>query len=554
MKLPLVILGFFIGAPYASAAEQGMLSPQISQAIENRIAAGEYPSVVIGIVEGDRSAVYAYGNAASGVKATGDTIYEIGSITKTFTATLLSDELERKTLSLDQPASTAAPGFSVPTFNGQAITFANLAEQNSGLPRMPDNIDPAKPDDPYADYGPDRLKAFLGSYALPRAPGAQYEYSNLAVGTLGYLLSQHAGMSYADLVSRKIFVPLGMTHTSVATGMNNPGGMATGHDFGGQVAAPWHFSAMAPAGGIRSTGNDMLRYLEANMGSRQTPLSAAMRDAHIPRADTSVPHNRIGLIWMTRHQDGGNDVVWHNGMTGGFASFIGFTTDHQHGVVILTNAAVKVDDIGFAVLGSDAPLARPEVRANLTPAQLEDYQGVFRLSEHMVLRVGAGKNKLLAQATGQRAIPLFASGVDAFFTEASDIHIDFKRDAEGKVNRLVLHQHGDHDAPKITEAQAATVEHITSAALDVDTLKSYVGQYAMDGVGNVQVSLEGTQLKVQVTGQPAVPIYASSKDHFFVGVVTAQIDFERDAGGRVTGMVLHQSGRERHGVRQAKAP
>lgn len=172
----------------------------------------------------------------------------------------------------------------------------------------------------------------------------------------------------------------------------------------------------------------------------------------------------------------------------------------------------------------------------------------------MVLRVGADKNKVLVQATGQRAMPLFASVVDAFFTEASDIHIDFKRDAEGKVNRLILHQHGDHDAPKITEAQAATVEHITSAVLDVDTLKSYVGQYTMDGVGNVQVSLEGTQLKVQVTGQPAVPIYASSKDHFFVGVVTAQIDFERDAGGRVTGMVLHQSGRERHGVRQAKAP
>lgn len=550
MKKLVVFAATYFFAAASMADERAPLPSRVEHAMEERIAAGEYPSIVVAVVDGHRTVVQAYGMASPGKKATADTVYAIGSITKTFTATLLADEVARKSLDLDQAVSSVVRDLPFPAPHDKAITFANLAEQNSGLPRLPDNLAPTHPDDPYADYDATRLKAFLSSYTLPRAPGTQYEYSNLAVGLLGYVLAQHASTTYADLLNRTIFLPLDMKHTSLSSGPGDPEDMAAGHDFGGRPVSPWHFDVLAAAGGIRSTGNDMLRYLQANMGLRSTPLSAAMRDAQSPRTDTNLPDNRIGLIWMTRHDGKGPDIIWHNGMTSGFASFIGFTADRQHGVVILTNSAVKVDDLGFAALRDDLPIAPVQHRVSLTASQIEPYQGVFQLSDTMVIRIGSANGQLLAQGTGQQTIPLYASGGDTFFTQDDAIRIDFKHDIDGKVNRLVLHQHGDHDAVRITEAKAASIEHVDAMALDTATLQSYVGHYTIDNVGAVHVIDRDGQLMVQVQGQSAVPMYARTKDHFFVTVVNAQIDFQRDAKGSVVGFVLHQGGKERHATRQ----
>jgi CubicO group peptidase (beta-lactamase class C family) len=170
------------------------------------------------------------------------------------------------------------------------------------------------------------------------------------------------------LVKKEIFQPLGMDDSSVSTGKTDPFGMAGGHNADGKPAPNLHLDALAGAGGIRSTGDDMLRYLEANMGRMPSPLSAAMQLAHIPRASIPLPSNKIGLIWRIQHSvdtHDGPDVVWHGGMTYGYASFIGFTADHKHGVVVLTNAQVDVIDLGFAILVTDWPL--PSARKHVTP-------------------------------------------------------------------------------------------------------------------------------------------------------------------------------------------
>jgi serine-type D-Ala-D-Ala carboxypeptidase/endopeptidase len=341
-------------------AAPSLIPPRVEQAILDRTSAGQNPTIVIAIVDGDRSAVYAFGKLDSGAAPTGSTVYEIGSITKTFTATLLADSVTKGQLRLDQPLSTLLPDFKIPSKDGKVITLANLAEQNSGLPREPANMVMTNLTDPFADYGSAKLKDFLATYTLPRLPGASYEYSNLAVGLLGYALARHADASYPALLKATIFGPLGMKNTSVAMGGGDPPGMAPGHDSDGKEVPTWHFNVLAPAGGVRSTGDDMLRYLKANMGLGYSPLLRAMQLAQTPRASTTSPSTKIGLIWMTEHSidsHDGPDVIWHGGATHGFQSFIGFTADHRHGVVVLTNANVGARDLGLATLLPDWPLA-----------------------------------------------------------------------------------------------------------------------------------------------------------------------------------------------------
>jgi CubicO group peptidase (beta-lactamase class C family) len=341
-------------------AAPSLIPPHVEQAILDRTSAGQNPTIVIAIVDGDRSAVYAFGKLDSGAAPTGSTVYEIGSITKTFTATLLADFVTKGQLRLDEPVAKLLPDFKIPSKEGKVITLANLAEQNSGLPRWPTNIVMTNLTDPFADYDGAKLKEFLFTYTLPRSPGTRYEYSNLAVGLLGYALAQHANTSYPTLLKAAILQPLGMDNTSVALGGYDPPGMAQGHDSDGKKVPAWHFNIFAAAGGVRSTGNDMLRYLKANMGLENSPLLRAMQLAQAPRASTTLPSTQIGLIWMTEHSvdsHDGPDVIWHGGATHGFQSFIGFTADRQHGVVVLTNSNIDVRDLGFATLQPNWPLA-----------------------------------------------------------------------------------------------------------------------------------------------------------------------------------------------------
>lgn len=340
-------------AASAGVAQPAVLPARVEAVAKDRVAAGIYPTLVFGIVDGGKSAVRAFGTLDGSRQPDGDTVYEIGSITKTFTATLLADAVLDKRVSLDTPVQQLLPGFRIPQRGGKQITLGLLASQYSGLPRMPNNFRPNDPANPYADYGAARLGAFLASYELPRNPGQSYEYSNLGFGLLGYALSNAAYTSYGELVKRKLLAPLAMN--SSGTGLSDAmrAHLAIGHDPAGHPVENWDFDALAGAGSLRSTPKDMLRYLEANMGVAQGPASAAMRLAQAPRLDARETGGRIGLAWMTTDRG----VVWHNGGTGGYRSFIGWSADRQHGVVVLTNAQVSVDDLGFAVLDAAAPLA-----------------------------------------------------------------------------------------------------------------------------------------------------------------------------------------------------
>jgi len=517
------------------------LPERVQKAALDRIAAGASQTLVFGIVDGDRSEVKVFGRLADGKAPDGDTVYEIGSITKTFTATLLAQQVKSGRLSLETPVAELLGDARIPSRSGKEITLGSIATQSSGLPRMPNNFTQADPGNPYADYDAAKLKAFLAGYELPRDPGAAYEYSNLGFGLLGYALAQSVHTSYGALVEDGVLKPLGMGMSGTAFTDAMRAHLALGHDDNGKPAKNWDFDALAGAGALRSTANDMLRYVRANMGVDPSPLSEAMRFAQEPRRDMGKIM-RVGLAWITNDKG----IVWHNGGTGGYRSFAGFSADRRHGVVVLSDSAVDVDDLGFATLDPDAPLRTSFKVAALPDASLDDYVGTYKLADNFLLKIFRMPDGLRARATGQLAIPIFPTAPNEFFAKVAGISISFTRDAAGAVNGLVLHQNGEHPAAKFAANELPPEPK--EVARDAAALGDYVGKYQFR-FGVLDVALKGDHLEAQLTGQTAFPIYASGGDEFFYKIVDARLSFERNGEKKIAAVVLHQNGRDMRAAR-----
>jgi len=532
----------------ARTAPPPVIPARIAATATRLVATDTAPALVVAMVDDSRTAIAGYGRLADGRVPDAATVFEIGSVTKTFTALLLAQQVQQGKATLDTPVSAWLPGWQVPSRDGKPITLGLLAEQYSGLPRLPTGLGAGS--DPYAAYDAKQLRAFLAGYTLPRDPGAKYEYSNLGFGLLGYALSRHAGLGYGALLERDVLQPLGMGSTAVETTPAMRARLAPGHDMAGKPQGRWHFrDALAGAGAVLSDGHDMLAYLEANMGVSRTPLAAATKLAQTPRL--KVPMGRIGLAWMSTPTPDGT-VLWHNGETGGYSSFIGFTADGRRGVVLLANsqaAGGALTKLGMAALSPKSPL--PDVRkaVQLPPATLDDYVGQYELAPGFVLTVFRSGDDLYARATGQGALPLSASTRDAFFASVDDIRIDFQRDASGKVAALVLHQNGtDHRAKRLDGA--VSEQGVYAVTLAPGIWRDYVGHYKLAPGAVFDITARHGQLYAQLTGQPAFPVFASAKDRFFYTAADAALEFQRDAAGKVVALVLHQGGQSKRAPRE----
>lgn len=309
--------------------------------------------VVAVIVRGKEPVFAAYGRTrADGPAPDADTVFEIGSVTKAFTGVLLADLAAAGSVKLDDPVARHLPeGWKVPEGEGgRAITLADLSSHASGLPRLLANLPLTNLTDPYARYGAAELRAFLAGHTLRRKPGEQYEYSNLGAGLLGSALAHRAGTDFDTLVRRRIAGPLKLADTGVALSDGQKSRLAAGHNAAGKPVAGWNFDALAGAGALRSTARDLAGFTAAAMGAAESPLSAAFKAAATPRFDTGKGL-RLGLGWHIVRPGGfTRDVVWHNGMTGGYASFAGYLSDGSAGVVVLTNSQVSVDAAAIGLL------------------------------------------------------------------------------------------------------------------------------------------------------------------------------------------------------------
>jgi CubicO group peptidase (beta-lactamase class C family) len=423
----------------------------IGALLETRIAGREGAGMVVGVVEPGGTRVVARGPAGP-AEFDGDTVFEIGSITKVFTALLLADMALKGEVALDDPAAKYLPeGAALPSRNGKQITLRHLSLQTSGLPRLPDNMPHADPQDPYADYTEQHLLAFLASHELRRDPGAEYEYSNFGVGLLGYLLARAAGTDYETLVRERILVPLEMRDTAITLSPGQRQRFAPAFDMYMRPAKPWAIQALAGAGGLRSTAEDMLRFAAAALDP-ESPIGPAMELTLSDRRGEEGKQ-QTALGWIILPAPAG-EVLAHGGGTGGFRSYVALQRATGRAVVALTNSAVEpaAQDIALHLLVG-SPVARampvppappePEPREEiaLTPAQLDHVTGTYQVAPGAQLVIRREGERLLAQITGQPAFPIYPAAPLEFFWKVVNAQVRFVED-EGEVTGAVLTQDG----------------------------------------------------------------------------------------------------------------
>lgn len=457
-KLAGILLAFLIAAslvgcvhadgststpPRLSRADEKAMA-RLERIVRERVDGKRSTGIVAGVVfPNGRTRVVAYGDAGAGRRLDASSLFEIGSITKVFTTTLLAEMVERGEVKLTDPVARFLPARVRVPARGRQIRLVDLATHTSGLPRLPTNFKPEDPANPYADYTVEQLYTFLSGYTLTRAVGSKYEYSNLGVGLLGHVLALRAGTSYEQLLRERVLEPLGMTTTAIALTPELERRFASGHDARGEVVPHWDIPTLAGAGALRSTATDMLRFAAANLDRDDGPLARALAATHASRR-TIGPQLRIGLGWhILRPFD--RELVWHDGGTAGFSSFIGLDKTRRLAIVVLSNStASTVDDIGLHFLDKRVPLTPPpKVRKAiaLPRAVLERYVGVYQLPGLRV-RITLTPKGLVAQPEGQPAARLYAETETEFFLKVVDARVTFRRGPGGAVTGLVLHQDG----------------------------------------------------------------------------------------------------------------
>jgi D-alanyl-D-alanine-carboxypeptidase/D-alanyl-D-alanine-endopeptidase len=451
----LALCAMYAGPVRAQPAPSAPSDSAIRAVIKERVDAGRFAGIAVGIVpRGGARRVVAYGPNAGVQPYDGNTVFEIGSITKTFTSAILADMVKKGEVKLDDPVEKYLPaGTKVPERDGKKITLLDLATQSSGLPRMPDNFKPSDPENPYADYSTQQMYAFLGGYTLPRGIGENYEYSNLGVGLLGQALSRRAGTDYETLVTSRVLKPLGMNDTRITLNASMQSRLAPGHTDTGKPAKNWDLPTFAGAGALRSTVNDMLTYIAANADSTSKPLGATLALTHSERRAAGSPNMTIGLNWHRVRSPTGKVYVWHNGGTGGYRTFTGYDEQTGLGVVVLSNTSNGVDEIGLHILDPSFPLPpipKPHTEISLPGTTLQKFVGEYQLAPNFVITIARVGAQLTAQATGQGAFLIFPERDTEFFAKVTELTVTFTTDASGSVTGLVLHQGGaNRSAQKI---------------------------------------------------------------------------------------------------------
>jgi len=563
-----LVMTFLTVLAVASAAAAQSSSPvpsneEIRKILTQRVdEAKQSVGIVVGVIEPSGRRTVSYGALAKGDTRplNGDTVFEIGSVSKVFTSLLMSDMVQRGEVSLTDPISKYLPvTVKVPERGGRVITLQDLSTHTSGLPRMPNNFMPKDLENPYADYSVEQMYQFLSGYTLPRDIGAQYEYSNLGGGLLGHLLSRRAGMDYEALVRTRITTPLKMTSTSITLSPELKARLATGHNEKLVPVENWDLPTLAGAGAIRSTANDLLNFLAVPLGYTTSPLAPSFGRMLSVTKPTGQQGMDVALAWHIFTTDG---VIWHNGGTGGYRSFIGYDPKAKVGVVVLSNTSTNlgVDDIGHHLLNTSAPVVPPnspifqppKERKEITmdPKQFDTYVGRYQATPEMLMTISREGTAFYTQLTGQPKLPIFAESETDFFLKAVDAQLTFQVDAQGRPTAVVLHQLGrDQRWPHIEgEPQQAWFGHKVNV-IDPKVLDGYVGKYQIAPNVVTSVTNENGRLFMQAGPAPKIEIFPETARDFFLKVVDTQFTFQVDSQGKATAIIQHMNGKDQSAPR-----
>ncbi len=326
------------------------LNERVQKVAQTYVQSRSMMGVSIAVIHGDESATVHQGRTSEiGPPPNDQTLYEIGSISKVFTGILLADAVNRGEIRLDQNASELLPAeVTMPQWQDRPITVLDIATHRSGLPRLGDNMPSLHTANPYGDYTSALAYEFLNSHSLRRAPGTQYEYSNLAFGLLGHWIGRNAGKSYDELLQQRLAKPLGMPDTYVGLNPAQKARLATPYNAEQQATSNWGFADMPGAGGIRSSITDMLRFAKMHLQVPKNEIGTAIELAWQKHHVGSNGDASMGLGW---HVMSDHSTRTHSGQTGGYHSMILIDRKTQSAVVVLANTATdSVDALAIELL------------------------------------------------------------------------------------------------------------------------------------------------------------------------------------------------------------
>ena len=352
----------------ATPPDESRLARQIRTEAESFLVQESLVGLVVAAISDGEEIVIGVGrqDLRSKTPPDGSTLYEIGSITKTFTGILLARQTEDEQITLVTPLQSLLPETAaLPEPLRDTINLGHLTTHTSGFPRMPPNASVMGAlmhgffgGDPYANYRESQFEEALRSLETESPPGTRASYSNFGVATLGWALAHRSGQTFEALLREQLTVPLDMSDTVITLDAQQRQRLVEGYRSTlrlgplmlGLASAHWELpNHWAGAGGLRSTANDMLKYLKANMRITETPLADAIQRSH-GRLFRQSEELSFGMNWIRLESNDGPVVIWHNGGTGGFHSFLGFTEDCRHGVVVLTNVSRSIDLLGLRLL------------------------------------------------------------------------------------------------------------------------------------------------------------------------------------------------------------
>jgi CubicO group peptidase (beta-lactamase class C family) len=404
--------------------------------------------IVVGVIEDRGERIVSQGalNQNDPRPLSGVTTFEIGGLTSVFTSLLLTDMVQRHELRLDDAvAKFLPPTAKLPSQDGRAITLADLATHTAGLPLGPPNFHAKDLANPYAHFSENDLYQSLANYKLKGRLGVDYSYSHVGMALLAIAMSRRVGQSYETLLRTRILDPLGMKNTGVSTTPEMNAQFAVGHNSSLQAVSYWDAPALAGAVGMKSSAQDLLTFLEAELGYKKTPLAIAMAAMFNLRKPTRYAGLELALGWHVLTTDKAQ-INWDNGGTGGFRAFMGFSPHTKVGIVVLSNTDGPngIEDIGLRLFSPTPPdlyFKREHTEIRIDPRLLANYVGVYQLADGMQMTIAENGDHLTAQL-GQQTFPLLAESAKDFFVKNVEGQMTFVTDRSGYAYMVVLHQAG----------------------------------------------------------------------------------------------------------------
>ena len=546
--LPALVLALLSSVPVHAAA------PTATAADIDRFLSQTYPAAGPGaavLVSKDGQALihkgYGIANLELGVPITPDSVFEVGSVTKQFTAAAVLMLQERGLLSIEDDITKHLPDF--PT-QGKKVTIENLLTHTSGIPsytELPEWLPRMR-----EDMTPDQLIGLFMGKPFQFDPGTKWEYDNSGYALLGAIIEKASGKSYERFVEDEIFKPLGMAHSLYGSWSDLVPHRAAGYEKDGDhyVNTPY-ISMTQPyaAGSLMSTVDDLALWdkaLSAGTLLKKESLARMFTPYKLPSGFST----RYGFGWGVS-EIGGKRVIEHGGGINGFTCDELRVPEVGLFIAVLTNStsgALRPEAVAQRIAGMVLGVAERKA-VQLDPKTLGDYMGVYRSADatRAIIREG---DKLFAQRTGGGSKQeIAATARDQFFYPSSAATLRFLRDAQGKVTAAQVDQGYGPEEPPMARTDDPLPAEKKAAAVDPALFSAYAGTYELAPSFRIVITREGDQIFAQATGQPRLELFPESETKLFLKEVDAQIEFQKDGSGKVTGMVLHQGGRDMPGKR-----